>query len=384
MENIMWNPLVSIIIPVFNGSNFLHEAIESALAQTYKNIEILVINDGSNDEGETERIALSFGNKIRYFSKENGGVATALNLGIENMRGEYFSWLSHDDLYMKNKISYQINILSELDDKLTILACGFKIIDENGLCIHEFDYLKGPFSHQMNIPLFALFLNAIHGCTLLIHKNHFCRTGLFDPNKVTTQDYVLWFKMWRGQNFLFHDGLLVLAREHRKRSSKVNFELHTKECDELWFDMVKSLSEQEMIQLKGSVVDFYLWRLEIINNNVYSMPLLKTASYLRQQLINCKDVSYTLKIDLLIEELKNDINIKDYEKLFKTYEKLYNEFEYLKNEFDNQKINFEKLLYERNNILSSKDYRIGHKIITLFCFIENKIRTIFNKINDLY
>ena len=61
-------PLVSIVIPVYNGSNFLQEAILSAINQTYSNIEILVINDGSNDDNKTENIARKFGNKIRYYS----------------------------------------------------------------------------------------------------------------------------------------------------------------------------------------------------------------------------------------------------------------------------------------------------------------------------
>jgi glycosyltransferase involved in cell wall biosynthesis len=60
-------PKVSIVIPVYNGSNYLSQAIDSALAQTYPNIEIVVVNDGSNDGGATEKIALSYGDKVRYF-----------------------------------------------------------------------------------------------------------------------------------------------------------------------------------------------------------------------------------------------------------------------------------------------------------------------------
>ena len=99
-----FQPKISIIIPVYNGSNYLKDAIDSAIAQTYKNIEIIVVNDGSNDKGRTEAIAKSYGNKIRYFHKENGGVATALNLGVREDEGEYISWLSHDDLFLPYKL----------------------------------------------------------------------------------------------------------------------------------------------------------------------------------------------------------------------------------------------------------------------------------------
>ena len=69
-------PLVSIVIPVYNGSNYLAEAIDSALAQTYPHCEVVVINDGSADGGATEAVALQYGHRIRYFAKENGGVAS--------------------------------------------------------------------------------------------------------------------------------------------------------------------------------------------------------------------------------------------------------------------------------------------------------------------
>ena len=71
-----FTPNVSIVIPVYNGSNYVREAIDSALSQTYKNIEIIVVNDGSTDD--TDEICKSYGNKIRYFKKENGGVSTEI------------------------------------------------------------------------------------------------------------------------------------------------------------------------------------------------------------------------------------------------------------------------------------------------------------------
>jgi glycosyltransferase involved in cell wall biosynthesis len=108
-------PKVSIVVPVYNGADYLHEAIDSAFAQTYPNIEVVVVNDGSKDDGQTERIALSYGEALRYFCKPNGGVASALNRGIAEMSGEFFSWLSHDDLYTKDKIATIQSLLQTLD-----------------------------------------------------------------------------------------------------------------------------------------------------------------------------------------------------------------------------------------------------------------------------
>ena len=124
------NKKVSIIIPVYNGEKYIKEAIESALNQTYTNIEIIVVNDGSKDN--TDEICKSYGNKIKYIKKENGGVATALNTGIKEAKGQYVAWLSHDDLYKENRIEKGMEVLSKLKDKNTIIFSNFELIDSNG------------------------------------------------------------------------------------------------------------------------------------------------------------------------------------------------------------------------------------------------------------
>ena len=143
----MYNPLVTIVIPVYNGANYLNESISSALEQTYKNIEIIVVNDGSTDDGETEKIALSYGDKIKYLSKPNGGVSSALNLCIENMKGEWLSWLSHDDLYYPTKVEEEVNYVGKLLEKnpdlnldKVVVRCAAESIDIHGKTILKYNY----------------------------------------------------------------------------------------------------------------------------------------------------------------------------------------------------------------------------------------------------
>ena len=124
-------PLVSIVIPVYNGARYVGQAIESALGQDYPSIEVIVVNDGSTDEGRTREAIAPYLPRVRYFEKPNGGVASALNFGIAQMRGGYLSWLSHDDLYRSDKVSRQVARMSELESE-AILYTDFDIVDENG------------------------------------------------------------------------------------------------------------------------------------------------------------------------------------------------------------------------------------------------------------
>ena len=229
MDNIK-KPKVSIIIPVYNGSNYLGQAIDSALAQTYKNIEIIVVNDGSKDDGATERVALSYKDKIHYYTKPNGGVSSALNYGIEKMSGEYFSWLSHDDLYEPRKIEATVNLLDKGIKNKTIAFCGSRLIDKEGNSILS---VKRKFkSFYTGIEIFReCFKNqkGINGCTLLIPKEALKRAGGFS-DLIYLQDMECWAKlMMLGYSFAYTPEILVMMRMHKQQVTKLKPEKYYEE-----------------------------------------------------------------------------------------------------------------------------------------------------------
>ena len=238
-------PLVSIIIPVYNGSDYLAEAINSALSQTYPNIEIIVVNDGSNDGGATEKIALSYGDRIRYFSKQNGGVASALNLAIEKMQGEYFSWLSHDDLYCPEKVALQVE---KLPDSRSVMYSDFAAFTQDPDDAQEIRL------SQIAPEGFRYFLtveNSLHGCTLLIPKAAFSECGKFDEKLRTTQDFDLWFRLAKKYKFVHVPRVLVKARRHAAQGSIQMKGLALLECNTLLSGFVSELSKTELRQASG-------------------------------------------------------------------------------------------------------------------------------------
>jgi len=268
-------PLVSVIIPVYNGENYLKEAIDSALAQTYEFVEILVINDGSGDN--TEKIALSYGEKIRYFVKDNGGVSTALNMGIANMRGEYFSWLSHDDLYKPEKIEKQISESS--GGSAQIVYSDYDVIGKNGEIITTMNVAEKYPDADLTLGLFPVMRQVLNGCSLLIHKSHFDRAGMFDESLRVTQDYDLWFKMFRNEKLVYINEPLVMAREHGSQVTH-NYEHNLIESDALWLNMLKNITKEDACKLDGTELDFWDRQSEFLSYTRYK----KARQYAKENL----------------------------------------------------------------------------------------------------
>lgn len=102
---------VSVIIPFYKGVKWLEDAVESALNQTYDNIEIIVVNDGSCED--VSAFLLKYNHKIRYIYKENGGAASARNLGIAHASGDYIAFLDSDDIWLPEKTEKQISFMEK-------------------------------------------------------------------------------------------------------------------------------------------------------------------------------------------------------------------------------------------------------------------------------
>ncbi|MGE0527786.1 MAG: glycosyltransferase family 2 protein [Bdellovibrionales bacterium] len=220
-------PLVSIVIPVYKGADYLAQAVQSALAQTYPHKEVIVINDGSPDSA-TEEVALSFGNQIRYRHKANGGVASALNRGVHEMQGRLFCWLSHDDLYYPQKLELQVQAYLAAKDPDTVVFCDFDLIEADGkpmypVRLHQVDV--------KNMEFHFLKDSHFHGCTFMVPRPLFDRAGVFDESLRHVQDYDMWIRIARVAKFVRVPHVLVSGRQHEMQDSRFKRDEAVMECD---------------------------------------------------------------------------------------------------------------------------------------------------------
>ena len=178
---------VSIVIPTYNRADFLPQAIDSALDQTYRNIEVIVVDDGSTDY--TLDVCRRYAGRIRYIRKENGGIGSALNVGIRNMRGEWFKWLSSDDYLQPEAVELLLQRAHEANAK--IAYSSYMLVDERRRVIGFHP------EHEKSFLGFAAELVQGHvgnGSSVLIHKCVFEKVGVFDEHLKVGEDYDFWLR----------------------------------------------------------------------------------------------------------------------------------------------------------------------------------------------
>ena len=206
-----YKDLVSVIIPFYNEEHYFDDCIHSVLNQTYQNIEIIIVNDGSDKKffEKLQALKQKYPNKINLFHKQNGGVSSARNLGIQKANGKYISFLDADDFWLPNKIEHQINLIKEKN--INFIHSSYYIIDQQERIIGKF--LSKSLNYNQLIKSCDIGLSTVMLSTNITKENLF-------PNLSTKEDYACWLNIVKKIHTLHGDDeALVLYRKKNKSLS---------------------------------------------------------------------------------------------------------------------------------------------------------------------
>ena len=181
-------PKVSIIIPTYNREKFIGRALESVLAQTYKDFEIIVIDDGSIDN--TREVLTPYNKQIKYVYQKNGGSSSARNRGIQESTGEYIAFLDSDDIWMPEKLAIQVDILDK-NKNIGIVHTKMLMFNNKGERIG----VKPEKPTGKNFRELIEIAGDLPTSSVLTRKECFEKAGLFDTNLKTIQDFDMWLRI---------------------------------------------------------------------------------------------------------------------------------------------------------------------------------------------
>ena len=250
---------LSIVVPVYNGSNYLFECLQSIKENRCENIEVVIVNDGSNDNHLTRKIVKRYFPEFKYIELiSNAGVAHALNIGIENSTGTYIGWLSHDDRMKDNYVKETLNFIK--NHKNEIFVHDYDLIDSFSKLTKKDIYKTaagelGSSGNDIN----SLFLTGrLNGCTLVIRRDLFSKYGKFDQAKKYTQDYDYWSRLINKEIFTFTNKNLIDYRVHESNGTKdKEFE---EEGVQLWNNLIQGDEFCELLK-KPEYLNSFLFYL---------------------------------------------------------------------------------------------------------------------------
>lgn len=210
----MNSPLVSLIIPCFNSAQFLRDALESALAQDYAAVEIIVVNDGSTDDFETVAARYRDNPHVRVISQENSGLSAARNRGIGESHGEYLKFLDADDWLRRDAISKQIGAF-ETQPEIGFVYCDVQHVDAQGKPLDDYSVAKTRRILNGDILPSLLAGGYFTPNTVLVPRRVLDRVGRFDETLTAREDYELWMRIaCEGYTAFFVPEKLAYYRRH--------------------------------------------------------------------------------------------------------------------------------------------------------------------------
>lgn len=224
-------PFVSIIIPAYNAAEYIGDALHSIFAQTYRHFEVIIINDGSSDTVELERVLSPFSERLIYIKQNNEGPSAARNSGIARARGDYLAFLDSDDMWLPHCLAFQVSLaLSKQrpydfvygDMLLTRESPTAQSSGARGLRYSDMCPSDGEVTFAS---LLTEKCQAPTSCVLL-RRERAIEVGLFDPRFRRAEDYDLWLRVaHRGAEMIFQNEILGVRRMHAASLTSNNIDM---------------------------------------------------------------------------------------------------------------------------------------------------------------
>jgi glycosyltransferase involved in cell wall biosynthesis len=249
-------PLVSIVIPAYNIAEYIAETLDSVFAQTFTNYEVIVVNDGSPDTLEFERMLEKYRDRIVYLKQENKGVGPARNFGIEHSKAELLAFLDGDDIWLPTFLESQIQFLNT--HNYDLVYCDAYLFGDKYLGTKTYMNGGSPSEGEASFENLLLYKCCVMMSGTVAKKQIVSDVGMFNPEDIRAQDFDLWLRMaYAGAKIGYQRDVLAKYRVRSNSISGNNVQRVQREID-VFNRIAKTLALTENQQ---NIIDFQLERL---------------------------------------------------------------------------------------------------------------------------
>lgn len=286
------NPTVSVITPTYNRASLIGESIQSVLAQTFPDFELLIVDDGSSDH--TEAVVRGFKDpRIRYIYQDNKGISSARNTGIANAKGRYIAFVDSDDLWLPRLLESEVPVLDTQPDVGVVYAKARAMNRDGRLMPQVSGFIQKYPGETLKSALYGDFVCIIAS---LVRRECFDRLGLFDESLDAREDWDMWVRIAKYYRFAHIDNVLAHFRMHTGRYTDLGSEHSAAVCASTRKVLDKAFSDpdlsEEVLAIKplayrnvymdvglrwlgaGAVVDssHYFWKAIRVSPNPFVAP----------------------------------------------------------------------------------------------------------------
>lgn len=296
------NPEVSVLIPAYNAQNFIQRTIESALRQTFQDLEIIIVDDGSKDETpDIIRAMQRSDTRVNYYYQENQGLSNTRNRLMKLARGEFVAFLDHDDEWLPGKIEKQIKLFGK--DRRIGLVFSDAYIKRNGKIIGTCFKERKPFRND----IFYKYLfsdNFVPLLTAMAPRQVLAKFMPFNPEYRISEEFDMFLKVAREHMFDYVEEPLAIYHLHENNTviseSKRLIEEDFSILD-FWLNRDPSISRLYKKELNYRLSQLYCRRgLYFLENKDLSEAAVNLFKSFKHKLFNCEAIKLSVKLTLNI------------------------------------------------------------------------------------